>query len=41
MFEAYLGGRWVMFDATQMSPVDEMVRVARDEDERERQCACE
>ena len=28
VFEAYLGGRWVMFDATRMSPLDEMVRIA-------------
>lgn len=28
IFEAYLGGRWVMFDPTRMSPVDEMVRIA-------------
>jgi hypothetical protein len=28
VFEAYIGDRWVMFDATRMSPVDEMIRIA-------------
>ena len=28
VFEAYLGGRWVMYDATRMSPLDELVRIA-------------
>ncbi len=28
VFEAFLGGRWVLFDATKMSPLDEMVRIA-------------
>jgi len=28
VFEAYLGGQWVMFDATRMSPLDELVRIA-------------
>ncbi len=32
MFEAYLGGRWVMFDATHMSPIDHLVRVATGRD---------
>lgn len=32
MFEAYLGDRWVMFDATHMSPVDDLVRVATGRD---------
>ena len=32
VFEAYLGGEWVMFDATKMSPVDEMVRIASGRD---------
>ena len=32
MFEAYLGGRWVMFDPTHMSPVDDLVRVATGRD---------
>jgi transglutaminase-like putative cysteine protease len=32
MFEAYLGGRWVMFDATKMSPIDDLVRVATGRD---------
>ena len=28
MFEAFLGGRWMLFDATRMTPVDELVRIA-------------
>ena len=32
MFEAYLGGRWVLFDATHMSPIDDLVRVATGRD---------
>jgi len=32
VFEAYLGGRWVLFDATRMSPVDELVRIATGRD---------
>jgi transglutaminase-like putative cysteine protease len=32
VFEAYLGGRWVMFDATFMSPIDELVRIATGRD---------
>ncbi len=32
MFEAYLGGRWVMFDATHMSPIDKLVRIATGRD---------
>ena len=32
VFEAYLGGEWVMFDATKMSPVDQMVRIASGRD---------
>jgi transglutaminase-like putative cysteine protease len=32
MFEAYLGGRWVLFDATKMSPIDNLVRVATGRD---------
>ena len=28
VFEAYLGGRWVTFDATRMSPIDELIRIA-------------
>ncbi len=31
-FEAYLGGRWVLFDATHMSPIDDLVRVATGRD---------
>ena len=32
VFEAYLGGRWVMFDATAMSPLDQIVRLANGRD---------
>ena len=32
VFEAYLGRRWVMFDATRMSPIDELVRIATGRD---------
>ena len=32
VFEAYLGGRWVMFDATHMSPIDDLVRIATGRD---------
>lgn len=32
VFEAYLGGRWIMFDATRMSPVDELIRIATGRD---------
>ena len=32
VFEAYIGGRWVMFDATRMSPVDELIRIATGRD---------
>jgi transglutaminase-like putative cysteine protease len=28
VFEAFVGGRWVMFDPTRLSPVNEMVRIA-------------
>ena len=28
VFEAFIGGRWVMFDPTRMSPVDDLVRIA-------------
>lgn len=28
VFEAYVGGQWVMFDATRMSPVEDLVRIA-------------
>lgn len=28
MFEAWLGGHWVLFDPTQLSPVDELIRIA-------------
>lgn len=32
VFEAYLGGRWVMFDPTGMAPVDQVVRLANGRD---------
>lgn len=32
VFEAYLGGRWVMFDPTYMSPIDNLVRIATGRD---------
>jgi transglutaminase-like putative cysteine protease len=32
VFEAYIGGRWVMFDATRMSPLDRLVRIATGRD---------
>jgi transglutaminase-like putative cysteine protease len=28
VFEAFIGGRWVMFDPTRMSPVEDLVRIA-------------
>jgi transglutaminase-like putative cysteine protease len=28
VFEAFIGGRWVMFDPTRMSPVENLVRIA-------------
>ena len=32
IFEAYLGNRWILFDPTVMSPVDELVRIATGRD---------
>ena len=32
VFEAYLGGRWMLFDATRMSPVERLVRIASGRD---------
>lgn len=32
VIEAYIGGRWVLFDATQMSPIDDLVRIATGRD---------
>jgi transglutaminase-like putative cysteine protease len=32
VFEAFLGGRWVLFDATMMSPIDDLVRIATGRD---------
>lgn len=32
MFEAYVGGRWVLFDPTRMSPLEQFVRIATGQD---------
>ena len=32
VFEAFLGDRWILFDATRMSPVDEMIRIVSGRD---------
>jgi transglutaminase-like putative cysteine protease len=32
IFEAYLGGRWILFDAPQLAPVTDFVRIATGED---------
>ncbi|MFN6995651.1 MAG: transglutaminase-like domain-containing protein [Aquincola tertiaricarbonis] len=32
VFEAYLGGEWMMFDPTRMSPVEDLVRIAAGRD---------
>jgi transglutaminase-like putative cysteine protease len=32
VFEAYLGGRWILFDATQLCPLTEFVRIATGRD---------
>jgi transglutaminase-like putative cysteine protease len=32
VFEAWLGGQWVVFDATRMAPTDELVRIAMGRD---------
>jgi len=32
VFEAWIGGRWVLFDATRMAPVDRLVRVGTGRD---------
>ena len=32
VFEAWIGGRWVMFDSTRMSPIDDLVRIATGRD---------
>jgi len=32
VFEAFIGGHWVMFDATRMSPLDRLVRIATGRD---------
>ena len=32
VFEVYLGGRWVLYDATRMSPLDDLIRIATGRD---------
>ncbi|MEO7853947.1 MAG: transglutaminase family protein, partial [Rubrivivax sp.] len=32
MFEAYLGGRWMLFDPTRMSALEQFVRIATGQD---------
>ena len=32
VFEAWLGNRWVLFDATEMAPIDELIRVGTGRD---------
>ena len=32
VFEAWLGGRWVLFDATRMAPIDRLVRIGTGRD---------
>jgi transglutaminase-like putative cysteine protease len=32
VFEAYLGGEWILFDPTRMSPVEDLVRIASGRD---------
>lgn len=32
IFEVYLGGRWILFDATQLSPLTDIVRIATGKD---------
>lgn len=32
MFEASIGGQWVLFDATRMAPVDRLLRLATGRD---------
>jgi transglutaminase-like putative cysteine protease len=32
VFEAYIGGRWVMFDPTGLAPVDNLIRIATGQD---------
>jgi len=32
IFEAYLGGRWILFDATQLAPMTDVVRIATGKD---------
>ena len=32
VFEVYLGGRWVLYDATRMSPLDDLIRISTGRD---------
>ncbi|MDB5845716.1 MAG: transglutaminase domain protein, partial [Polaromonas sp.] len=32
VFEAWLDGRWVLFDATRMAPIDRLVRIGTGRD---------
>lgn len=32
IFEAYLGGRWILFDATELAPITDLVRIATGKD---------
>lgn len=32
VFEAFLGGRWILFDPTRMAPMDELIRIASGRD---------
>ncbi|MET0168083.1 MAG: transglutaminase family protein [Burkholderiales bacterium] len=32
MFEAYLGGRWILFDSTRLSPEEDLIRIATTRD---------
>lgn len=32
VFEAWLGSRWVLFDVTEMAPIDELIRVGTGRD---------
>ena len=35
VFEVYLGGRWVLYDATHMSPLDDLIRISTGRDAKE------
>ena len=32
IFEAYLGGRWILFDATELAPMTDLVRISTGKD---------